>query len=47
MINNDNINIFEKLTFPTNKLHLIYRMTRDGNDYWTYSTIEILKGSRC
>ena len=24
-----------------------FHNTRDGNDYWTYSTIEILKGSRC
>lgn len=29
------------------RLVVEFHNTRDGNDYWTYSTIEILKGSRC
>lgn len=29
------------------RLVVEFHNTRDENDYWTYSTIEILKGSRC
>ena len=29
------------------RLVVEFHNTRDGNDYWTYSTIEILKVSRC
>ena len=32
IINEDNINIFEELVCETNKLQLLYRMTRDGNN---------------
>ena len=32
IINDDNINIFESLVCKTDKLKLLYRTTRDGND---------------
>ena len=39
IINQGNINIFENLTFSTNKMKLIYRITIDGGNIFSMQFI--------
>ena len=35
IINSENINTFESITYPTKQMKLLYRMTKDGGDMYS------------